>query len=201
MWTLLMASWVSFNVNMYQSLLLSWPAYLWYTYGWLLPSYSVPRYLSYQSTTSLFPSGFRDGTSRKTVLSRISLTSSPSSDASLWASSMLIWLPPISVLWMLHVISMIVLPVSMSRAASSSPRPSGSLSLSWIAFSSSIFAWFFSDVMVARMNGLPSVVSPRSWTTTLGEALPSFVKYSTISGQSAIFLSAPTLNPRNSSGD
>ena len=156
----------------------------------------MPKYFSYQSTTILLPSGFSDGTRRNTTFSRTSLTSAPSSDASLWTSSMLIWLPPTSVLWILQVIRTIVFPFSISFSASSSFRSAGLLSLSWISSSSSSFFKFSGLDMVASMNGFPSVVSPRFSTITLGEASPTLLKYSTISGQSASFLSVPTKNPR-----
>ena len=165
-----------------------------------MPSYSVPRYLPYQSHTILLPSGFRLGTRRNTTFSSTSAISGLSSVASLWSSSMLIWLPPTSVLCMLQLIIATVFPFSKSSAASSSPSPTGFPSLSCILRSSSRFSRFSGDETVASMKGLPSVVSPSSSTLTRGDVSPTFMKYSTISGQSASLRSVPTLKPRCSSG-
>jgi hypothetical protein len=121
----------------------------------------------------IWPSGFKDGTSSSTTLSRRFFVAGSSLVASACAHSIAICVEPISDAWMLQVTSRTTLPslASLSMSASDNPRVSESfLAVAWIVL---MFLWFSSEVMIAMNMSSPRVVLPRTWTLTRGEAFSS----------------------------
>src|SRR6185503_8891380 len=96
--------------KMYQSRLLSWPVYLWYSSGGDDPSYGVPSVLRYHLVTISTPSGLRDGTSSTIVSFRMARLCGVSSVSMRYANSTAVWVDATSVAWMEQVIRTIVLP-------------------------------------------------------------------------------------------
>jgi len=118
----------------------------------------------------IWPSGFRDGTRRRTTSFKRRRVSGSLAVASACAHSIAICEAPISVEWMLHVTSRTSLPSFSSRSASAFERPRGSASLFAISRMRLTFLMFSSEEMTAMNMSSPSVVLPRTWMSTRGEA-------------------------------
>ncbi|MBA7608263.1 hypothetical protein ES703_15439 [subsurface metagenome] len=141
-----------------------------------MPSYSVPIHLLYQSVTMIWPSGLKQGTMRKTTLSRMRFVSASSLDSRSYVSSGAIWVPPISVAWRLIDWQMTALPSLICFFTSSLERPSGSASLLLIFRIFSRFFRFLAEEMMHRRNGWPSVEGPMSMTLILSLSSSSLLK-------------------------
>jgi len=160
-------------VNAYQSRLLSWPVYFWYRNGGSRPSQGVPSDCRYHSVTRCVPSGLCDGIITTTVLSSTSRMAGLSPLASAYAVSIAVCVAATSVEWMPWLMATMVLPFSISRAASSSGSPRGSARRRFARRISSRWAMLASEVMTATRNGRSSVVRPTSSTLTRSEAASS----------------------------
>jgi len=147
----------------------------------------------------IWPSGLKQGTMRKTTFSRMRRASSSVPVSRSYASSGAIWVPPISVAWRLMDWQMTARP-SLIRASASSVSPLGSLSLRFTSLSRSRFLRLSAEEMITSRKGLPSVEEPISTTLILSLCVSSSLKYATILSHRAIFLSLPSLKPKNSSG-
>jgi len=103
-------------------------------------------------------------------LSRRRFVSASFAVASACAHSMAIWLEAISVEWMLQVTRTIAFPSRASRSPSASESPRGSASRFAVCLIRSLFRMFSSEEMTAMTISSPSVVLPRTSTSTRGEA-------------------------------
>ena len=97
--------------------------------------------------------------------------------ASAWAHSIAICEAPISVEWMLQVMSRTSLPSFWSFCASASESPRGSARRREISRMRAAFWMLASEEMTAMNMSSPSVVLPRTSMSTRGEAAFRARKY------------------------
>ena len=124
----------------------------------------------------IWPSGLIDGSSSRTTSSSRRFVSASWAVASACAHSMAICDAPISVEWMLQVMKRKTFPSRTSASVSASVNPRGSAILRAISWRRFLFARFASDEIAARKRSSPSVVLPRTSTSTRGEAASSALK-------------------------
>ncbi len=164
------------------------------------PSYSVPRYFSYQSITITWPSGLIDGMSSSTTSSIQAVLAGSSVVANCQTNSIAIWVEPTSVEWMVQVTRAIALPSAMSSSASSGVSSSGLARRRAISRQRSRRARLAAEVRTTTGISLPSVEVPATSIVTRSEAASTSRRYSSTFGHGASLRSAPTRWPRNSSG-
>ena len=161
---------------MYQSRLLSWPAYFWYSTGGVVPSYGVPTCARYQLATMSRPSGFITGTVTKITSSRMRFISAVSEVATMCATSALTCAWPTSVAWSPKSIQTIALPSRASARACSSVSPRESESWRAMSLYRASLRRLSSDEIAARIISRPSVLLPIVNSLTRGDAAARALK-------------------------